>query len=270
MTTRAVVLARGLGRRLREADDEAVLDRDQQRAADAGDKPFMPVAGRPFLDFLLSGLGDAGLTRVGVVVAPAHQGFRRYYRETNAPRRVTVDFVVQEEARGTADAVRAAEAWAAEEPFLALNADNLYPAAALRRLAALDSPGLAVFAPDDLVRTGNIPPERVRAFALARVDPDGWLAGLIEKPSADQVAAAVAPSGISMNCWRFDARIFRFCREVPESPRGELELTGAVALAMRHGLRFKALRAEGPVLDLSRRADAPELSRRLAAVPVRP
>lgn len=270
MTSRAVVLARGLGQRLREADAEAVLDNEQRRAAEAGSKALMPIAGRPFLDHLLSALADAGLTRVAVVVAPDHAAFTRYYRQKCPPSRVALDFVVQDEPRGTADAVRAAESWSAGEPFVALNGDNLYPPSVLRQLAGLDEPGLAVFAPGDLVRAGNIPGERVQAFAVAVVDRDGYLTELLEKPPAGRLAEVRAPSGISMNGWRFDSRIFRWCRDVPLSPRGEQELTAAVGLAMRNGMRFLAVPSTGAVLDLSRRADTMELSRRLAGVAVKP
>jgi glucose-1-phosphate thymidylyltransferase len=69
-----------------------------------------------------------------------------------------------------------------------------------------------------------------------------------------------------MNCWRFDARIFAACRDVPKSIRGEFELPEAVGLALQRGVRFRALPASGPVLDLSSRADAEDLSRRLAGV----
>jgi UDP-N-acetylglucosamine diphosphorylase / glucose-1-phosphate thymidylyltransferase / UDP-N-acetylgalactosamine diphosphorylase / glucosamine-1-phosphate N-acetyltransferase / galactosamine-1-phosphate N-acetyltransferase len=69
-----------------------------------------------------------------------------------------------------------------------------------------------------------------------------------------------------MNCWHFDSRIFGACRDVPRSVRGEFELPEAVGLAIRRGVRFKALRASGAVLDLSRRADAAEVERRLAGL----
>jgi dTDP-glucose pyrophosphorylase len=75
---------------------------------------------------------------------------------------------------------------------------------------------------------------------------------------------------VSMNCWRFDSRIFSACRDVEPSPRGELELPLAVMLAIRRGVRFRAVRARGPVLDLSRRADASEVSRRLRGVDAAP
>ena len=73
-----------------------------------------------------------------------------------------------------------------------------------------------------------------------------------------------------MNCWRFDSRIFDACRAVTPSSRGELELPAAVALAIAQGVRFKVLPAPGPVLDLSRRADAADLSQRLAGTQPRP
>jgi UDP-N-acetylglucosamine diphosphorylase / glucose-1-phosphate thymidylyltransferase / UDP-N-acetylgalactosamine diphosphorylase / glucosamine-1-phosphate N-acetyltransferase / galactosamine-1-phosphate N-acetyltransferase len=73
-----------------------------------------------------------------------------------------------------------------------------------------------------------------------------------------------------MNCWRFDARIFDACRDVAQSARGEFELPEAVGLAASRGLRFRALRVTGPVLDLSRRADAADVERRLAGVEPRP
>ena len=50
----------------------ARLTPDQQRAADAGRKAMMPINGRPFLDYVLSALADAGIRHVALVVAPDH------------------------------------------------------------------------------------------------------------------------------------------------------------------------------------------------------
>jgi glucose-1-phosphate thymidylyltransferase len=191
-------------------------------------------------------------------------------------------FIVQPEALGTADAIAATRSWVGDEPFLAMNSDNLYPVAALRDLAALDEPGLPAFDVEDLIASSNIPPDRVRSFATIDVDQHGYLTGIVEKPREDlppkggshePVASAFRRKHqvirrkhqlISMNCWRFDARIFDACRDVPRSARGELELPEAVGLAVRRGVRFRALPARGPVLDLSRRADAADVERRLA------
>jgi dTDP-glucose pyrophosphorylase len=265
-TDRTVVLARGLGRRMQEANPAALLDEAQRQAAEAGLKALISVAGRPFLDFVLSALADAGVTHVALVVGPDHEPFHRYYAVERPPKRLRIDFVVQQDALGTADAVLAAEAWTAGEPFLAVNSDNLYPAGVLQRLAALTEPGLPVFTRDDLIRTSNIPPGRIESFALLELDAGGYLSNIIEKPPSEKMVAAGPSAPVSMNCWRFDSRIFGFCREVPESSRGELELPEAVGLALRNGVRFKAVPAHGPVLDLSRRADAADVALRLATI----
>jgi dTDP-glucose pyrophosphorylase len=273
-TSRAIVLARGVGSRMRAPDAGAILTPEQAHAADAGLKAMMPVNGRPFLDFVLSAVADAGIETVALIVAPEHAEVRRYYESDAPPARLGLDFVVQQEPLGTANAVLAAEAWTRNEPFLTINADNLYPACVLRDLAQIDGPALAAFSSADLIRHGNIPAERIGAFASVQVDERGFLARIVEKPGVDpdtrRVASRADDELVSMNCWRFDTRIFEACRAVPRSSRGEFELPQAVGLAVSRGVPFQVLRASGVVLDLSKRADAVDVATRLRAVVARP
>jgi dTDP-glucose pyrophosphorylase len=260
-TDKALVLARGLGSRMRADDPAANLTAEQRRVAASGLKALMPIEGRPFLDYVLGSLAEAGIGSVGVVVGPGADPVRVHYETLST--RLSIEFIVQVEARGTADAVTAADAWTAGEPFLVLNADNLYPVRALQDLAALDEPGLPVFERDDLIASSNIPAERFQSFALIDVDESGHMTRILEKPSAADMPPPGQPMLVSMNCWRFDRRIFAACRDVAPSPRGELELPVAVMLAVSRGVPFRAVPARGPVLDLSRRADAAEVARRL-------
>jgi len=248
---------------MRAADPSASLTSDQARAANAGNKAMMPVNGRPFLDYVLSSVADARLTDVALVVAPEHDAMRRYYEEEERASRLRIGFIVQEQPLGTAHAVLCAERWTDGEPFLTLNGDNLYPVAALRSLADLDEPGLAAFNREELVRFGNIPADRIRAFAVIEIDARGYLTRIVEKPPRE---AQDESRLISMNCWRFDHRIFSACRSVPRSERGEFELPQAVGLAASTGVPFRAILAHGGVLDLSRRADAAALDDRLAGI----
>jgi dTDP-glucose pyrophosphorylase len=265
----SVLLARGLGRRMREPDGAAIaLDAAQQNAAAAGQKAMMPVGtsdGRPFLDYVLSALADAGCGDVILVVPPDHDAIRERYRSSHLSR-LAVRFVVQPEATGTAHAVLAAEREVGAGPFLVLNADNLYPVEVLRALARIDGPGLPAFERGRLVEESGFPEERVAQFAVLRVDQDGWLTGIREKPGPGDPAASKSRALISMNLWRFDRRIFEACRDVPRSPRGEYELPEAVGLAVARGVRFQTLAARGAVLDLSRRADIARVSARLAGL----
>jgi UDP-N-acetylglucosamine diphosphorylase / glucose-1-phosphate thymidylyltransferase / UDP-N-acetylgalactosamine diphosphorylase / glucosamine-1-phosphate N-acetyltransferase / galactosamine-1-phosphate N-acetyltransferase len=269
-TARAIVLARGLGTRMRASDPSARLTPEQLRAADAGLKPMIPINGRPLLDYILSSLADAGVRHVALVVAPDHATLRDHYLAA-PPVRVQLDYVAQERPRGTADAVLAAETWARGEPFLAMNADNLYPVPALSELAALSEPALPAFDREDLVRSSNIPAERIRSFAFLDIDPSGYLTGIVEKPNKVlPPGSQKSPKYISMNCWRFEQRIVQSCRDVPLSARGEFELPEAVGVAVGQGVRFKTFPARGPVLDLSTRSDATDVSRRLSGIIPRP
>jgi glucose-1-phosphate thymidylyltransferase len=266
---------------MRAPDASAALTPEQQRMADTGLKAMIPLNGRPFLDYILSSLADAGIPDIALIVGPDHDALRRYYESEAPPMRVRLGFVVQEQPLGTANAVLAAERWVEAEPFLALNADNLYPISALTELAALSSPGLAAFDAEDLIRSSNIPPERIPAFAFLEADDQGYLTGILEKPDRTWLppsAGRIMESGrasrpkhlVSMNCWRFDERILSSCRDVARSARGEFEIPDAVGLAMRRGVAFKIFEARGPVLDLSTRADAADVARRLTGTSPKP
>ena len=54
---KAVIMARGLGTRMRAANDDASLDEKQVAIATTGVKALMPI-GRPFLDYLLGALAE--------------------------------------------------------------------------------------------------------------------------------------------------------------------------------------------------------------------
>ncbi len=265
---------------MREArgDRTAALSAAQEAAAAAGLKGMMPMTGpdgraRPFLDYVLSELADAGFTRVALIVAPpgaAPDPLREYYVGEGRPTRLQLSFVVQAAALGTADAVRSAAAYVGRQPFVVLNADNLYGASTLRALREADGPALPVYERDQLIASSAIPHERIAAFALLTLRPDGSLADIAEKPGAAAMEAAGPRGLISMNCWRGDARLLDACRDVERSPRGEFELPMAVRLAIERGVVFRGVPAQGPVLDLSRREDVPAVVARLSGVVARP
>ena len=265
---KAVILARGLGTRMRQPDARAALSGEQAAIAATGLKAMIPTpAGRPFLDYVLSSLADAGYADICLVIGPEHQVVRDYYARV-ALRRVHVAFAVQEHPRGTADAVLAAERFVAGGPFIVLNADNLYPLDALSGLHQLGEPGLPGFSAQALLADGQIPPERLARFAVLEVGGDGYLRRVIEKPDVTTLASFGPDPAISMNLWRFDAAIFGAARAIGPSPRGELELQAAVQAAIDRGTRFRVFPVRAGVLDLSSRADIAVVAERLKGMKV--
>lgn len=275
---KAVLLARGLGSRMKQNDGAVALAANQAEAASAGAKGMMPIPSttlgargtRPFLDYVLSALADGGCTSVCFVVAPGHSAIRDYYDGPGRPARLRIEYAVQPVANGTASAVLCATTYTERDPFLVLNSDNLYPAPVIRALVELGEPGLPAYERDALVRESGFPAERVAGFAALEVDRDDYLTRIVEKPGRAYYDAAGPQALISMNVWRFDDRIFDACRDVPRSARGEYELPEAVGLALTRGMRLKTFRASGPVLDLSRRADVALVHERLKTVQANP
>lgn len=243
------------------------LSREQEAAAATGAKVMMPLAGgRPFLDYALSALADAGFTDACLVVGPEHDAIRGYYRDEAPPRRLRVAFATQPEPKGTADAVLAAEAFAAADPFILVNGDNLYPTEALAVLRHLDGPGLIGFSRRALVERGNVDAARLASFAVAMSDDDGRLTRLVEKP-APEFLEAHPGLPVSMNCWRFSPAIFAACRRVEPSSRDELELPDAVALSMAElGEQYRVVPCDEPVLDLGHREDVATVAQALSGV----
>jgi dTDP-glucose pyrophosphorylase len=239
------------------------LEPEQEARAGLGQKGMIPV-GRPFLDYVLSGLADAGFTRVCLVIGPGHGAVREHYTGAGRPARVKVEFAVQQRPLGTADAVLAAEAFAAGDRFLAVNADNLYPVLALEALRKLDGPGLAGFRRSGLLRGGLIAAERILAFALIEADRDGYLRRIVEKPDPATAASFGPDPMVSMNAWMLPPSIFASARAIAPSVRGELELQDAV----RHNIdvlaeRYRVVPFDEPVVDLSSRSDIPVVTRLL-------
>jgi dTDP-glucose pyrophosphorylase len=267
--TKAVILARGLGTRMRRQEGNTeTLDPAQAQVADTGLKAMIPI-GRPFLDYALSGLADAGYREVCLVIGPEHSVVRDYYGRTCVPKRLQVTFAVQEKPLGTANALAAAEGFVAGEHFLMLNSDNYYPIAACRALLVVGEPAIAAFESHSLARHSNIPAERIRQFAVVTSNPDGTLARVIEKPEEATLQALGSEIYVSMNCWCFGPAIFRACSAIRPSARGELELTDAVQHAISQlGERFRILRFHAGVLDLSSRTDIAAVAERLQGIEV--
>jgi glucose-1-phosphate thymidylyltransferase len=251
---------------MRRADASVALDAMQTDAADAGIKGMIPI-GRPFLDYVISALADAGVTDVCLVIGPEHQRIRDYYGGEVELERVRVQFATQAQPLGTADAVLAVEEFASGEHVLVLNSDNYYPVASLRALAELGAAGVSAFAPDDLVRLGNIDATRVKNYSFVEIDDDGMLVRIVEKPDV-QTSPKLGPVLlVGMNSWSMPPDIYRACRSIAPSTRGELDLPDAVQFARDQlGVPFHVLVSHDAVLDLSTRADIASVSRLLSHI----
>lgn len=139
----AIVLAGGLGTRLRQVVSDVP-------------KPLAPIAGRPFLQWLLDGLARQGIARV--ILATGYKGemIRDMLGDSHAGMALT--HVQEPSALGTGGALWAALAHVTEDRAFALNGDTWLgaPLAALAMEAPEADLVMAVRHVDDATRYGNI------------------------------------------------------------------------------------------------------------------
>jgi D-glycero-alpha-D-manno-heptose 1-phosphate guanylyltransferase len=105
----AIVLAGGLGTRLRSVVPDLP-------------KPMAPVAGRPFMSWVLDRLVDAGVARAVLAVGYRHQDIRHYFGDDY--RGMALHYSVEHTPLGTGGAIRLAADLVTALPVFVLNGDT--------------------------------------------------------------------------------------------------------------------------------------------------
>lgn len=105
----AIVLAGGLGTRLRGVVPDLP-------------KPMAPVAGRPFLAWILDDLAAAGFDRAVLAVGYRHEAIREHFGP--AYRGLSLEYSVEDRPLGTGGAIRLAAEGMPDEPTFVLNGDT--------------------------------------------------------------------------------------------------------------------------------------------------
>jgi NDP-sugar pyrophosphorylase family protein len=190
----AVVLCGGLGTRLRASVPTLP-------------KALAPVAGRPFLDYLLTGLATAGIRSVVLCAGYKGEMIEAEYGQ-NAECSLSIQYSVESAPLGTAGAVRLAASAISSNPFLLLNGDSLVEADYQRLIKTHVSSGAK--ATLTLVRVAQ--PERYGSVVLkANAEIDAF----IEKCSLPESRANSAGHFINAGVYALDREILH---EIPSAP----------------------------------------------------
>jgi len=192
----AVILAAGEGTRIRPLSASTP-------------KPLLPVADRPLAAHAADTAVDAGATELVFVVGYEADAVRNYFGDSY--RNIPVEYAVQEDQNGTASAVRAARD-ELDGDFAVLNGDNLYDSESISTLfdAAPAVGAYTVPNPSD--------------YGVLSTD-GGRVTDIVEKPADPPTDLANAGAYV------FPAEA-REWLDVPESERGEYEITDVLAEAI--------------------------------------
>lgn len=172
-------------------------------------KVMLPVGGRPILEHLLMRAAEAGFDDFLILTHYHAEAVRKHFGNGKAWG-VKVAYADQATAGGTGHAVARLKGHV-KGPFTLVYGDAMFSAKDLAQFRK--GKGLAVAAKQV---------EDARPYGLLTVKK-GTLAGLEEKP------ATLRSGWVNAGAYRLDDEVIRACAELGASPRGELELTDAIA-----------------------------------------
>jgi glucose-1-phosphate thymidylyltransferase len=230
---KALILSGGRGTRLRPITHTSA-------------KQLVPIANKPILFYAIESVVAAGVTDIGMVVGDTADEISAAVGDGSRwGARVT--YIRQSAPLGLAHAVKEAQTFLGDEPFVMYLGDNLV------------TDGIQSFVqrfaesrPDALILLAQVQaPER---FGVAELR-DGQVVRLVEKPS--QPASDLALVGVYL----FSPCIFEAVNAIKPSARGELEITDAIQWLVDHRARVEPHVIGGWWKDTGRLEDMLEANR---------
>jgi glucose-1-phosphate thymidylyltransferase len=221
---KALVLAAGKGTRLKPLTNTVP-------------KHLLPVGNKPILFHVLDYVKEAGIKDIGIVVSPDSGPYIEEAIGTGSEWGGQITFIVQPEPLGLAHAVKVAQNFLGDSPFLMFLGDNLIQEGVRDFLDEFQASKS-----DASILVKEVPDPR--AFGVAELDSSGRVLHLVEKPKKPKSNLAI------IGVYLFTAEIHRAIAQTKPSWRGELEITDAIQKLLEMGKRIRSHVLEGWWLDI--------------------
>ncbi len=230
-------------------------------------KQLVPVANKPILFYGIEDMAAAGITDIGIIIGETGAEIIEAVGDGSAFG-VNVTYIRQDQPLGLAHCVLIARDFLGDDDFVMYLGDNMLQQGLVDFISRFEED--RVSADNAPLQTGHQPhaaaqillcrvPDPHR-FGVADVDADGHVVGLVEKPENP-------PSDLALvGVYLFSSAVHEAVASISPSPRGELEITDALAWLIDHGHRVRADLVEGWWLDTGKKDPLLESNRRVLDV----
>lgn len=219
---KGLILSGGAGKRLRPITHTSA-------------KQLVPIANKPILFYGIEEMATAGITDIGIVVAPTTGDEIKQAVGDGSKFGVRVTWIPQHAPLGLAHCVLVAREFLEDNDFVMYLGDNMLEAG----LTAFVHRFVSARTGSGACRSNRAPAAQILlahvsdpgSFGVAEIGPDGQVRGLVEKP--EQPPSDLALVGVYL----FDKTIHEAVDHIEPSIRGELEITDAIDWLIAEGHR---------------------------------
>ncbi len=167
-------------------------------------KPMFKILGKPLIQHVIETVKEAGLTDLIIVIGHNGEQIREYLAD-GGKLGVNIDYAVQKEALGMANALEAAKDLV-EDNFFVVNADDIFESSLIKKMIRQFKKGGA-----EIVLSCK-PVEETWKFGIIRVEDDR-VNDFVEKPPKGQEPSNLAVVGVYI----MPKRIFDYYKKIPVS-----------------------------------------------------
>lgn len=210
-------------------------------------KQLVPVANKPVLFYGIEALVEAGITRIGIIIAPGTGEEIREAVGDGSAFGAEVTYIVQAEPAGLAHAVLTAEDFLGDASFVMYLGDNLLKDGIADIVEAFEAER-----PDASIML--TPVDDPGSYGVAELEGERVIR-LVEKPKEPKSDLAL------VGVYLFSPKIIEAARQLEPSWRGELEITEAIQALVDNDGDVRSRIVEGWWKDTGRLDDMLEANR---------